>query len=241
MGLKCTIISQKRLFCDIQICPTRSLAPRHRQTTHTLQHHMSSSSRCVLSQTFAAVSSSVHVWKSGLQRVPKRHALLCCDCRQPAHGQCPFSATFPSGKSDGGETVVRTMILSASVVLSTPVACRAESSKLHATADDVTHNLWAFVVQDRSSVCRFEKVNGVLIPGGGQNLTAGHPFYDATRQLLDLTISANALGETFPASDPVDFKTPMMRPPCMSRLLQGHVSPDDPTRRGCPPTVVLKP
>ncbi len=41
-------------------------------------------------------------------------------------------------------------------------------------------------------------MNGVLIPGGGQILEPGHPFYDTTAQLLDLAKKANDCGDFFP-------------------------------------------
>lgn len=43
-------------------------------------------------------------------------------------------------------------------------------------------------------------MNGVLIPGGGQILEPGHPFYDTTAQLLDLAKKANDCGDFFPVS-----------------------------------------
>ncbi|KAI8110154.1 hypothetical protein M9435_001833 [Picochlorum sp. BPE23] len=45
---------------------------------------------------------------------------------------------------------------------------------------------------------RFKAVNGILIPGGGQDLSPGHPFYDAVKYLLDLTIEENDKGVLFP-------------------------------------------
>ena len=45
---------------------------------------------------------------------------------------------------------------------------------------------------------RFNAVNGVLIPGGSQTLSAGHPYYDATKLLLDMTIEENDNGVVFP-------------------------------------------
>lgn len=44
----------------------------------------------------------------------------------------------------------------------------------------------------------FRAVNGILIPGGGQNLSPGHLYYDAVKYLLDLTIQENENGEIFP-------------------------------------------
>ena len=35
---------------------------------------------------------------------------------------------------------------------------------------------------------RFKLINGVLIPGGGQVLSPGHPFYDAADHLLQLAL-----------------------------------------------------
>lgn len=45
---------------------------------------------------------------------------------------------------------------------------------------------------------KFEKINGVLIPGGGQTLEPGHPYYDSVELLLSLTIEANDKGDYFP-------------------------------------------
>ena len=44
----------------------------------------------------------------------------------------------------------------------------------------------------------FKAVNGLLIPGGGQNLSPGHPFYDTTVELLRMTLAANDAGDYFP-------------------------------------------
>ena len=46
--------------------------------------------------------------------------------------------------------------------------------------------------------CRFDAINGLLVPGGSGNLTAGHPFYDNTEYLLQLAIEANDNGDYFP-------------------------------------------
>ena len=45
---------------------------------------------------------------------------------------------------------------------------------------------------------RFKAVNGILIPGGSQTLSPGHPYYDTTKILLDMTIGANDKGVSFP-------------------------------------------
>jgi gamma-glutamyl hydrolase len=45
---------------------------------------------------------------------------------------------------------------------------------------------------------RFEAVNGILIPGGGQELSPGHAYYDAVKILFDLTIEENKKGVHFP-------------------------------------------
>lgn len=51
----------------------------------------------------------------------------------------------------------------------------------------------------RSEVERiFNAVNGVLIPGGGQNLSPHHPFFDTSTLLLNLTLAANDAGDFFP-------------------------------------------
>ncbi|CAL5230063.1 g13515 [Coccomyxa viridis] len=44
----------------------------------------------------------------------------------------------------------------------------------------------------------FKAVNGLLIPGGGQNLSPGHPFYDASAALLKMTLAANDAGDFIP-------------------------------------------
>lgn len=44
----------------------------------------------------------------------------------------------------------------------------------------------------------FAAVNAVLIPGGGQNLSPHHPFYDTSALLLNLTLAANDAGDFFP-------------------------------------------
>ncbi len=51
----------------------------------------------------------------------------------------------------------------------------------------------------RSEVQRlFRAVNGALIPGGGQNLSPHHPFFDTSALLLNLSIAANDAGDFFP-------------------------------------------
>jgi gamma-glutamyl hydrolase len=45
---------------------------------------------------------------------------------------------------------------------------------------------------------RFKAVNGILIPGGAQDLRPGQPFFDTVQQLVDLTIEANDNGNYFP-------------------------------------------
>lgn len=45
-----------------------------------------------------------------------------------------------------------------------------------------------------------QAVNGILIPGGAQNLRPGQPFFDVVSQLYDLAIQANDKGEYFPVS-----------------------------------------
>lgn len=45
---------------------------------------------------------------------------------------------------------------------------------------------------------RFQLINGVLIPGGGQNLSPGHPFYDTSKLLLSLALESNDRGDYFP-------------------------------------------
>ena len=43
-----------------------------------------------------------------------------------------------------------------------------------------------------------EKVNGLLLPGGGAPITPGHRFYDTVAFLVNLTKAANDAGEYFP-------------------------------------------
>lgn len=45
---------------------------------------------------------------------------------------------------------------------------------------------------------RFDAVNGILIPGGGQELSPGHAYYDAVKLLFDWTIEENKKGVYFP-------------------------------------------
>ena len=48
--------------------------------------------------------------------------------------------------------------------------------------------------------CRFNSINGMLIPGGSADLKPGHPFYDATDYLFKLALEANDKGDYFPVS-----------------------------------------
>lgn len=45
---------------------------------------------------------------------------------------------------------------------------------------------------------RFEIINGLLLPGGGANLSPGHPFYDTAKLLVDMALEANDNGDYFP-------------------------------------------
>eukprot|EP00890_Picochlorum_soloecismus_P001023 jgi/Picsp_1/1921/NSC_05387-R1_protein len=45
---------------------------------------------------------------------------------------------------------------------------------------------------------RFRAVNGILIPGGGQDLSPGHPYYDAVEHLFDLAVKENDAGVVYP-------------------------------------------
>lgn len=47
---------------------------------------------------------------------------------------------------------------------------------------------------------RFKLINGVLIPGGGQNLSPGHLFYDTAKLLLQLAMDSNDRGDYFPVN-----------------------------------------
>jgi gamma-glutamyl hydrolase len=49
-------------------------------------------------------------------------------------------------------------------------------------------------------VCRFNAINGLLLPGGGANLSPGHMFYDTAASLFDMAIAANDKGDFFPVS-----------------------------------------
>ena len=48
--------------------------------------------------------------------------------------------------------------------------------------------------------CRFQAINGVLIPGGGARLIPTHHFYDVAAQLVHLAKEANDQGTHFPVS-----------------------------------------
>ena len=48
--------------------------------------------------------------------------------------------------------------------------------------------------------CRFDSINGMLIPGGSADLKPGHPFYDATEYIFKLALEANDKGDYFPVS-----------------------------------------
>lgn len=45
---------------------------------------------------------------------------------------------------------------------------------------------------------RFKAVNGILIPGGSQDLRPGQPFFDTVSQLVQLAVEANDKGNYFP-------------------------------------------
>ena len=45
-----------------------------------------------------------------------------------------------------------------------------------------------------------QAVNGILIPGGAQDLRPGQPFFDVVSQLVELAIEANDKGDFFPVS-----------------------------------------
>ena len=47
-----------------------------------------------------------------------------------------------------------------------------------------------------------DKVNGLLLPGGGAPITPGHRFYDTVAFLVNLTKAANDAGEYFPVRGP---------------------------------------
>lgn len=47
----------------------------------------------------------------------------------------------------------------------------------------------------------FRAINGALIPGGGQNLSPHHPFFDTSALLLNLSIAATDAGDFFPVRD----------------------------------------
>lgn len=52
---------------------------------------------------------------------------------------------------------------------------------------------------------RFKLINGVIIPGGGADLTPHHPFYEAAAQLVNLTLDANDRGDYFPVSFTIQY------------------------------------
>lgn len=47
---------------------------------------------------------------------------------------------------------------------------------------------------------RFNAINGLLLPGGGADLSPGHPFYDTAAKLVSMAIEANDRGDYFPVS-----------------------------------------
>ena len=71
----------------------------------------------------------------------------------------------------------------------------------------------------------FGAINGAVIPGGGQNLSPHHRFYDTSALLLNLTMAANDRGDFFPvriAHRPLACKCvvvcghfPQLRPPLL--------------------------
>lgn len=54
---------------------------------------------------------------------------------------------------------------------------------------------------------RFAAINGLLLPGGGANLSPGHPFYDAATSLVLMALDANDKGDYFPVSDDTPAQT----------------------------------
>ena len=48
------------------------------------------------------------------------------------------------------------------------------------------------------SVLCIRAINGAIIPGGGQDLSPQHPFYDTSALLLNLTKAANDAGDFVP-------------------------------------------
>ena len=71
-----------------------------------------------------------------------------------------------------------------------------------------------------AAMCRFQVVNAILIPGGGQNLSPHHPFYDAVAVLVDLAKQANDAGDYFPVNSHDGFR-------CRRYELQGELSFQD--------------
>jgi hypothetical protein len=47
----------------------------------------------------------------------------------------------------------------------------------------------------------FAAVNGILLPGGSQDLRSGEPFYDAAAALWSMAVEANDKGDYFPVSE----------------------------------------
>ena len=47
---------------------------------------------------------------------------------------------------------------------------------------------------------RFNAVNGIIIPGGSQDLHSGNPYFDTAALVFDLTVKANDNGDYFPVS-----------------------------------------
>jgi hypothetical protein len=63
------------------------------------------------------------------------------------------------------------------------------------------HTLIPFLLH-KSHPARFNAINGLLLPGGGANLSPGHPFFDAAHYLVELALDANDKGDYFPVSSP---------------------------------------
>lgn len=61
-------------------------------------------------------------------------------------------------------------------------------------------NVLTHVALGPSPWCRFNAINGLLLPGGGANLSPGHPFYDTAATLVDMALEANDKGDYFPVS-----------------------------------------
>lgn len=65
---------------------------------------------------------------------------------------------------------------------------------------------------------RFKAINGLLLPGGGANLSPGHPFYDAAATLVNMALDANDRGDYFPVRTRVTAACAVLHVPAARSL-----------------------